>query len=218
MQKKSTIIIIVVSIAVVITGWIFYSSKPSQVAKDNHWEGDAYERSYSLTIGPDSAGVTIVEFFDPACEACRALHPYVKKILRDHPKDVRLVLRYAAFHKGSDIAVRILEAARQQRVFQPVLEALLAGQNDWASHHNPNINKAWGIAERAGLDISVAKEAINSKRLDDILLQENTDILALNVRKTPTFFVNKQPLISFGPSQLYELVLSELERSKNNQK
>ena len=62
-------------------------------------------------FGPSEAPVTIVEFFDPSCEACRAFYPFVKNILTQYPDDVRLVLRYAAFHGGSDQAIGTLEAA-----------------------------------------------------------------------------------------------------------
>ena len=34
--------------------------------------------------GPETAPVTIVEFFDPACEACRAFYPVVKDIMTEH--------------------------------------------------------------------------------------------------------------------------------------
>jgi hypothetical protein len=43
-------------------------------------------------LGPKAARVTIVEFFDPACESCRAFYPVVKQIMAAHPKDVRVVL------------------------------------------------------------------------------------------------------------------------------
>lgn len=69
--------------------------------------------------------MTIVEFFDPACEACRAFHPIVKQILTQYPDDVRVVMRYTPFHgEGSELAIKVLEAARLQDVFVPVLEAL----------------------------------------------------------------------------------------------
>ncbi|PZP55154.1 MAG: disulfide bond formation protein DsbA, partial [Micavibrio aeruginosavorus] len=61
-------------------------------------------REYSPVIGNDEAQVTVVEFFDPSCEACRAFYPIVKNILNRYPKDVRVVLRYAPFHEGSDKA------------------------------------------------------------------------------------------------------------------
>ena len=41
-------------------------------------------RFHSPTFGDPAAKVEIVEFFDPACEACRAMHPFVKKLLEEH--------------------------------------------------------------------------------------------------------------------------------------
>ena len=42
-------------------------------------------RPHSPIMGRADAPVTIVEFFDPACETCRAFYPIVKKIMAEHP-------------------------------------------------------------------------------------------------------------------------------------
>jgi len=212
--QKKVMLIIGAGLLALLAALGLNTPQPSETAKASNLQGDSYERAYSPSIGPDNAAVTIVEFFDPACEACRAIHPYVKEILNRHPNEVRLVLRYAAFHKSSDTAIGMLEAARLQELFLPVLEALLKDQNQWASHGSPDIDRAWELAQSAGLDIQQAKEIIESEKFDELLNQENADILALKVNKTPTFFVNKKPLESFGPDQLYALVLSEIQRGK----
>ena len=167
-------------------------------------------RSHSPILGDKNAPVTIVEFFDPACEACRAFHPYVKQILKKHTGSVRVVLRYAAFHNGSEEAVRILETARLQGLFTPVLEALLAAQPRWASHGTPNINLAWEAAATAGLDMPRARKDMLLPGITSVLLQDAEDIKSVGVRQTPTFFVNGKPLESFGPIQLDELVRQEI--------
>jgi len=180
-------------------------------------EGNVYERPYSPSLGTESAKVTIVEFFDPACEACRAFYPVVKEIMARHPNDIRVVLRYATFHQGSETVVRMLEAARLQNKFEPVLEALLKDQHEWASHGSPNLSRAWEIAESAGLDIASTKAVMNSKEFDQILAQERADIRSLKVSQTPTFFVNKKTLSSFGAQQLYDLVMAELKDDQSKQ-
>ena len=97
-------------------------------------QDDVLVRPYSPVFGPKDAPVTIVEFFDPSCEACRAFHPIVMQIRTEFPRTVRVVLRYTTFHKGSDEAVRILETARLQGVFEPVLDGLLEAQPRWPTH------------------------------------------------------------------------------------
>lgn len=170
------------------------------------------ERAHSPSFGPANARVTIVEFFDPACESCRAVYPFVKRILRDHPENVRLVLRYAPFHGVSEEAVRILETARLQDKFKPVLDALMETQPIWASHQSPDIHAAWMAAEEAGLDTARAREAMGSPEITTALNQDRADLEPAKVRATPTFFVNGKLLTSLGRPQLLDLVESELER------
>lgn len=173
-------------------------------------DSSALVRPHSPVIGPGKARVTIVEFFDPSCEACRAFHPIVKNILAQHPNDVRLVLRYAPFHQGSEEAVRILETARLQNVFEPVLEALFAKQPEWADHSGPRLDKAWIAAASAGLNVTKAKEVMLAPHITETLKQDVADGKAVGIRATPTFLVNGKPLPSFGPQQLYETIRFEL--------
>lgn len=174
---------------------------------------DTLVRPHSPIMGPKTAPVTIVEFFDPACEACRAMYPYVKQLLAMYPTQVRLVMRYTPLHTGSDEAVRILEAARAQGKFDTVLEVLLARQQEWASHHSPNLPAAWELAGLADLDLERARRDGFTPAVDRVLEQDMADVRANDVRKTPTFLVNGKPLPSFGPQQLYDLVSEEVRRT-----
>lgn len=173
--------------------------------------GSALIRFHSPVLGPQNAPVTIVEFFDPACEACRAMHPVLANIRKQYPDQVRIVMRYAAFHDGSDIAVRILETARLQNIFEPVLDALLAAQPQWADHSGPRLDIAWAAAAKAGLDVDKARADMNSKAIDNVLSQDAGDIKTIGVRRTPTFFVDGRPLLDFGAKQLMEMVRLQVE-------
>jgi protein-disulfide isomerase len=171
-------------------------------------------RMHSPVIGPQSAPVTIVEFFDPACEACRAFYPIVKNLLAQFPNDVRLVIRYAPFHQGSDQVVKLLESAKSQGKYQTVLEAVLAAQPTWADHGQPNIENAFKVAEQAGLDLVKARQDIEKPGVQALLQQDIEDLTALQVTRTPTFFVNGRSLPSFGPDQLASLVAEEVAKAK----
>ena len=173
-------------------------------------EGSRLVRMHTPIIGPQNAPVTIVEFFDPACETCRAFYPIVKQIMAQHPDKVRLALRYAPFHHGSDQVVKLIEAARKQGLYTPVLEALLATQPEWADHAAPNIGIAVEAAARAGLDMGRARQDMETPEIQAVLAQDIEDLTALQVSKTPTFFVNGRSLPSFGPEQLARLVAEEV--------
>jgi protein-disulfide isomerase len=167
-------------------------------------------RSHSPVIGPAAAPVTIVEFFDPACEGCRAYYPYVKQILAMHPREARLVLRYVPFHGPISVeGIRILEAARQQQLFEPVLEALFAGFEQWASHGAPSPDRAWQIAGTAGLDLARARAWVAQGAVEKMMEIEIADARAARLEATPTFFVNGKPLPQPGPDALLQLVRSE---------
>ena len=171
-------------------------------------------RMHSPVFGPQAAPVTIVEFFDPACETCRAFYPIVKDLMALYPNDVRLVIRYAPFHQGSDQVVKLLESAKYQGKYQQVFEAVLAAQPAWADHGKPSIETAFKVAEQAGLDLTKARQDIERPDLQALLEQEIEDLTALKVTKTPTFFVNGRSLPTFGPDQLAALVAEEVAKVK----
>jgi protein-disulfide isomerase len=191
-----------------------YQRQAQQVAALRASEqAGAMVRPHSPVIGAANAPVTIVEFFDPACEACKAFHPQVKKILRAFPRETRLVIRYTPFHREFSVeAVKILEAARAQGKFEPILEALLDGQRAWTGQGARAIDRAWAIAQSSGLDVERARKHIATGSVDVLLAQDVVDLKAIGVRATPTFFVNGKPLPSTDPGQLYDLVKSEVER------
>ena len=170
-------------------------------------------RSYSPSFGPVDAPVTLVEFFDPSCEACRAFHPVVQEIRRQFPTQVRVVMRYTVFHEGSDEAVRILETARMQDKFEPVLDALLEQQPGWAVHGAPQLDIAWEIAGAVGLDLDKAEGDMLFPGITGILNQDMADVEALDIRQTPTFFLNGRRLENFSAESLIADVRFAVEHS-----
>lgn len=177
---------------------------------------EAMIRPYSPILGPAEAPVTIVEFFDPACEACRAFHPIVKDIMAEHGDAVRVVIRYTPFHGvASEEAIRVLEAARMQDVYVPVLEAVLREQPRWASHGAPEPGLVLQIAAMAGLDAEAARTQMLAPDVVAILNQDRADVETVRIRQTPTFFVNGKPLDPFGEAELRRLVAAEVAAAQS---
>lgn len=170
-------------------------------------------RAYSPSFGPVDAPVTLVEFFDPSCEACRAYHPVVQGIRRQFPTQIRVVLRYTIFHEGSDEAVRILEAARMQDVFEPVLDALLEQQPNWAVHGTPRMDVAWNIAGAAGLVLQRAQNDRLFPGITGTINQDTADVEALGIRQTPTFYLDGRRIENLSRDSLIAEVRLAVENA-----
>lgn len=217
MKQKTLFVIALVSLLLAfIGGTLLYTvQKENQSAQLPATHRAALVRMHSPTLGNSDAPVVIVEFLDPACDTCRAFYPLVKAMMAANPDRIRLVLRYAPFHNGSDKVVAVLEAARKQGKFWPALEALLAAQADWAPNHLPQVALVWKHLEGLGLNLEKVRADTAAPEIANLIAQDLADARTLSVTQTPEFFVNGKPLPSFGYEQLKKLVddaLNEAQR------
>lgn len=216
MQKKTATIAALVALLALITigGWWYFSSVDSHGQESAKLDRSALIRPHSASEGKADAPVVIVEFFDPACGTCRDFYPKVKQLIAQHPDRIRLVMRYAPFHKGSDKVVALLEAARRQGKFWQVLEALFDSQTDWASNHTAKVELTWKYLNGLGLNLENLALDMTAPAVLQAVAQDLNDANTLGVSQTPEYFVNGRPLPSFGFEQLKQLVNEELAKSR----
>ena len=86
-MKRQTLVL--VSAAVLVLGfglmaWLYTSQQSGRIEALATAADSPLERPHSQGKGPADARVVLVEFFDPACETCRAFDPYVKALLDEH--------------------------------------------------------------------------------------------------------------------------------------
>ncbi len=167
-------------------------------------------RSHSPIQGPFSSKVTIVEFLDPECEACRAMHPIVKKVIAEFGDQVRLVVRYMPFHRNSKLAANVLEGAREENRYWEALELLFEHQPEWADHHNPQPERIPQILAELNLDTAKIMKQAKAGKFDEQIELDRADGEKLGVNATPTFFINGQKLEEMGYAPLREAVANQL--------
>jgi protein-disulfide isomerase len=214
-MKRQYVVLIAVAgllIAFALASHLYTSQQADRIGALAAAADSPLERPHSRGRGPADAKVVLVEFFDPACETCRAFDPYVKAMLAEHRNRVRLVLRYAPFHQGSDTMVKILEAAALQDRFWETLQVMYDTQPEWASHHHPQPEKIWEFLPRAGVDVDRVRRDAQDPKFVEIIEQDLADVRTLGVRKTPQFFVNGQPLVRFGYDQLKSMLDAEVAK------
>ncbi len=176
-------------------------------------------RPDSPTLGAADAAVTVVEFYDPECEACAAFHPSVKKLLKDYEGKIRLVARYMPLHPNSLSAATFTEAAGEQGKYWQAQEMLFQKQPEWGTKHGPQTSAPADInalfkkyAMELGLDLNKMDAAFAENRYNSKIQRDLKDGQALGVRQTPTFFVNGRRLARFSEADLRALINEELQK------
>ncbi len=222
MNKNSYLIIgtAILAVALFMGAFYFYKNNQSSIGPvENNSKSTAESsmliRDWSPSLGPTMARIVIVEFLDPECEACRGMHPILKKILKKYDGKVRYVLRYMPFHTNSVLAASWLEAAREQGKFWESLDILFDRQPEWAAHHAPRPELIPKLLKTIGVNVDIAEIAKNKPEFSDHIQQDKADGAQLGVTGTPTFFVNGRMLMDLGETSLSNLIEEEILRTSN---
>lgn len=184
--------------------------KLSFLATEN---AEVFVRKHSPRYGNPEAKVVLIEFLDPECESCRAFYPSVKGLLTEFDNKVQLVVRYAPFHSNSVTAIKALEAARFQDKYWDALELLFYYQPEWGDHHNPKPELMFEYLKQLDLDMDLLKADMEAQKIQAIIEQDKQDLRTLNVRATPTFFVNGMPLEDFSEVGLRRLLQKAVDEA-----
>lgn len=144
-------------------------------------------------IGSDSAPVTIVEYADFQCPACRqhavltmpdVLQRYVatgkvKWVFKDFPLDI---------HPNARTAHLAAACAADQGRFMEMHDQLFYGQNDWSQTRRPRRHFD-DYAEAVGLDAGEFDECMDSRKFAGRIEASVRDGVSAGVGTTPTFII-----------------------------
>ena len=213
-SRRSLVLGIVIALLAVLAGSFLFSSKSTQPSgTDDGARAAALASEHSPTVGDPGARVHIVEFLDPACETCAMFYPLVKQVMAQNPGKIRLSVRHAAFHEGSEFVVRLLEASRKQDKYWQTLETLFATQAQWAVNHTVQPQLALQAVAGVGLNLEQLTADMNAPDVVERAQRDHADAMALKVTATPEYFVNGRPMPSFGEQQLLTLIGEELQKA-----
>jgi protein-disulfide isomerase len=136
--------------------------------------------------GPDNAKVTIVEFSDFQCPFCSKAVAEANSIVREFPKDVRLVFKQFPLdsHADAEFGAEASLAAQAQGKFWQMHDLMYAGFPDLSRR------TVFNYAKQLGLDIKQFTADMDSHKYKARVHMEEQEGEAANVGGTPTFFVN----------------------------
>lgn len=138
--------------------------------------------------GNPDAGVTVLEFADIQCPACRAAHELVSKpLLEAQGQRIRFVFKHfplQQIHRFAMEAAEASECAADQGKFWEFVDMAYEKQDQLSS----SAIRDWGKA--LNLDEELFDRCIRSHVKRQFVLSEYEEGTAGGVRGTPTFFVN----------------------------
>lgn len=145
------------------------------------------------SFGSQSADITIVEFSDFQCPACRATQPLIKEVTSQFPQ-IRLIYRHfplTSIHPNAQIAAQATEVAAEYDQFWPMHDLLFEKQTEWVDLSKDQlIEKFAQYAQELQIDKNEFLTKIESQDIKQRVDLDVTAAINLNLSGTPTFFVN----------------------------
>ena len=148
-----------------------------------------------LAKGPAEARVTVVEFSDFQCPACKAVQPLVQQLTQTYPDQVQVVYRHFpldSIHPNARLAAVATEVAQDYGKFWEMHDLLFARQGDWDTITSRDQLKETfaNYAQELEIDKSEFLTKIEDNAYAERVQADASLAGELNLQSTPTFFVN----------------------------
>ena len=171
--------------------------------------------------GPKDAAVTIVEFGDLECPACKAAQPNITKLMQDEPKAKLIFENYPleSIHKWSMTGAKYLDCVAHESndAAWKFIATVYEHQSEVNDENVAQMLK--GYAKDAGADpdkvaACAAKPETEKRVRKSMKLAEELD-----VSSTPTFFINGRRQVGFATSSIpYDVVKAMVDYEVANAK
>ncbi|MEG9861155.1 MAG: DsbA family protein [Parvularculales bacterium] len=227
-QNRRYIIIGLIVIAVLIAGWAVWASvyfSPSISLQNSPSSGNGIAQVISTStspletpgplgdavLGADDAPVTMVEYASLTCPHCGEFHmrtlPLIKEKYIDTGK-VRLVFREYPFDPLATAGFIVALCAGEERYFG-FIDLLFSQQNEWMNSVQPMASLE-SLARQGGFNAEEFRACLK----DETLLSHVRDVQGrgqreLEVRSTPTFFINGEKVQGNRPYKELEAIIEQ---------
>lgn len=138
-------------------------------------------------LGNAEASVTITEFSDLQCPACRSAHPVTKQIVQEYGDLISFEYKHfplTSIHPNAFKAAEGAECANDQGKFWEFVD--LAFSNQQALQ--PRYLKQY--ASKLDIDEESFSNCLDSRAKRDIVSADQREGINLGVQGTPTFYIN----------------------------
>jgi protein-disulfide isomerase len=148
------------------------------------------------TKGSQSPKVTLVEYSDFQCPACKKAMPIVQEFTKKYQADLQVVYKHFPLsgHQWSSLAHQCAECSASQGKFWEFHDKLFETQDDWSGPEHPG-KFFLQYAKDMGLDLDQFVECLSDEKVRQDILKDKESGMNLQVRSTPTFFINEERFV-----------------------
>jgi len=142
-----------------------------------------------MTLGPDTAKVTVIEYASATCPHCAAFYNdtfgALKKEYIDTGK-IKFVFREFP-HQDAALAAFMLARCAPKEKYFPLIDVFFATQPEWTQNPLAGLNK---IAQQAGFTQESFDACMKNETVAKEILAVRSKAEGFGVTGIPTFFVN----------------------------
>jgi protein-disulfide isomerase len=159
----------------------------------NNGGGNNSEAQLSNHVtGATDSKVTLIEYGDFQCPACKSYHPVLQQLKEEYGDRVTFQFRHfplTQIHPHAFIASRAAEAAGKQGKFFEMHDLLFESQDSWSGLSNPT-SVFESYAQQLGLNADQFKTDMNSAGVAATINADAKAAQAVGGNSTPTFVLN----------------------------
>ena len=149
-----------------------------------------------IVKGFKSAPLTLIEYSDFQCPACRVQNGMIQSAWKDVRRKVKLVYRHfplTRIHPHAMLAAHYTEAANRQGKFWEMHDLLFDNQAIWSKLDDPR-KQFDQYASQLGLDLDKLKQDMESDVVKDKISADIASARKAGVSSTPTLFLEGELL------------------------
>ena len=138
----------------------------------------------------------------------------MERVVERFGGEVQFVLYSFALRERSNIAAQVALCAGEQGKFWEMHTLIYRRQTSWNTLRNP-LATLLQYATEVPLDTAVLKRCVQSGRMQELIKADKTLGHNLQVRSTPTVFINEKRIVGAQPEYEYARVIRrELARAR----
>jgi protein-disulfide isomerase len=142
-----------------------------------------------MTLGPDTAKVTVIEYASATCPHCAAFHNETFEALKTEYIDtgkIKFVFREFP-HQDAALAAFMLARCAPKEKYFPLIDVFFETQPEWTQNPLEGLNK---IAQQAGFTKESFDACMKNEAVAKDILAVRSKAEGFGVTGIPTFFVN----------------------------